>query len=227
VSARAHALAGPRATGPHAGQPVLAAGTPLDEAAAAVVLVHGRGAGAENMLALADALERPRLAYLAPQASGAAGYAWYPQGFMAPIAANEPGLSSGLAVLGELVERLQAAGIPPERTALLGFSQGACLALEFAARNARRYGAVIGFSGGLIGPPGTPRDYPGTLAGTPVFLGCSDRDPHIPKPRVDETAEVLAAMGGQVTKRIYPHMAHTVNADEIDFAQRMLDELVG
>jgi predicted esterase len=210
--------------GPHAGQPVLAAGRPPGEAAAAVVLVHGRGAEAENMLALAEALERPDLAYLAPQA---AGYAWYPQGFMAPLAANEPGLSSGLALLGGLLDRLAAAGLPPERTALLGFSQGACLALEFAARHARRYGAVIGFSGGLIGPPGTPRDYPGALAGTPVFLGCSDRDPHIPKPRVDETAEVLAAMGGQVTKRIYPHMAHTVNADEIDFARGLLDRIAG
>jgi predicted esterase len=212
------------AAGPHAGQPVLAAGAPLGEAAAAVVLVHGRGAEAANMLALAEALERPDLAYLAPQA---AGHAWYPQGFMAPIAANEPGLSSGLAVLAGLVERLAAAGIPPERTALLGFSQGACLALEFSARHARRYGAVVGFSGGLIGPPGTPRDYPGSLAGTPVFLGCSDRDPHIPKPRVDETAEVLAALGGAVTKRIYPHMAHTVNADEIDFARGLLDGLAG
>lgn len=212
------------AGGPHAGQPVLVAGASVAEAAAAVVLVHGRGAGAENMLALAEALERPDLTYLAPQA---AGYAWYPQGFMAPLAANEPGLSSGLAVLGGLVERLQAAGIPPERTALLGFSQGACLALEYAARHARRYGAVIGLSGGLIGPPGTPRDYPGSLAGTPVFLGCSDRDPHIPKPRVDETAEVLAALGGQVMKRIYPHMAHTVNADEIDFARGMLDAIAG
>lgn len=215
------------ASGPHAGQPVLFAGRPLAEAAAAVILVHGRGAGAENMLSLAEALERPDLAYLAPQASGAAGYAWYPQSFMAPLAANEPGLSSGLAVLDGLVGRLSAAGIPPERTALLGFSQGACLALEYAARHARRYGAVIGLSGGLIGPPGTPRDYPGSLAGTPVFLGCSDRDPHIPKPRVDETAEILAALGGQVTKRIYPHMAHTVNADEIDFARGMLDALAG
>ena len=227
MSARSIADVMTTAGGPHAGQPVLVAGAPVGEVAAAVILVHGRGAGAENMLALAEALERPGLAYLAPQASGAAGYAWYPQSFMAPIAANEPGLSSGLAVLGGLVERLQAAGIPPERTALLGFSQGACLALEYAARHARRYGAVIGLSGGLIGPSGTPRDYPGSLAGTPVFLGCSDRDPHIPKPRVDETAEVLAALGGQVTKRIYPHMAHTVNADEIDFARRMLGEIAG
>jgi predicted esterase len=213
---------GPSVGGPHAGQPVLAAGRPPGEAAAAVILVHGRGADAENMLALADALERPDLAYLAPQAAGSA---WYPQGFMAPLAANEPGLSSGLALLRSLVERLARAGLPPERTVLLGFSQGACLALEHAARNARRYGGVVGLSGGLIGPPGTQRDYPGSLAGTPVFLGCSDRDPHIPKARVDETAAVLAALGGAVTKRIYPHMGHTVVADEIEFVRGLLAEL--
>jgi predicted esterase len=213
---------GTAAGGPHAGQPVLAAGRPAGEAAAAVVLVHGRGASAESMFDLASALARPDLAYLAPQA---AGYAWYPQSFMAPLAANEPGISSGLALLGEVVERLAGAGLPPERTVLLGFSQGACLALEFAARNARRYGAVIGFSGGLLGPPGTPRDYPGSLAGTPVFLGCSDRDPHIPRPRVDEAAAVLEALGGAVTERIYPNLAHTVAADEIDFARGLLAEL--
>jgi predicted esterase len=129
---------------------------------------------------------------------------------------NEPGLSSGLARLGEALAEIEAAGIPPERTILLGFSQGACLSLEFAARNARRYGAVVGLSGGLIGPPGTPRDYDGSLAGTPVFLGCSDRDPHIPRERVDETAEVLRGMGAEVTERIYPAMGHTVNEDEME-----------
>jgi predicted esterase len=222
MSARTLVDVGTSVGGPHAGQPVLAAGRPLGEAAAAVVLVHGRGADAENMLALAEALERPDLAYLAPQAAGSV---WYPQGFMAPFAANEPGLSSGLALLGGIVERLTAAGLPPDRTVLLGFSQGACLGLEFAARNARRYGGIVGFSGGLIGPPGAPRDDAGSLAGTPVFLGCSDRDPHIPKPRVDETAAVLTALDGAVTKRIYPHMAHTVVADEIDFVRGMLAAL--
>ncbi len=135
---------------------------------------------------------------------------------------NEPGLSSGLARLGEALAEIEAAGIPPERTLLLGFSQGACLSLEFAARNARRYGAVVGLSGGLIGPPGTPRDYPGSLAGTPVFLGCSDRDPHIPLKRVDETAEVLRGMGAEVTERIYPAMGHGVNEDEMEFVRGLV-----
>jgi predicted esterase len=203
----------------HAGRSV---GRSADDAAAAVILVHGRGATAESMLDLAAALARPDLAYLAPQA---AGYAWYPQSFMAPLAANEPGISSGLALLGEVVGGLAAAGLPAERVVLLGFSQGACLTLEFAARHARRYGGVVGFSGGLLGPAGTPRDYPGSLAGTPVFLGCSDRDGHIPEPRVDEAAAVLRALGGEVTERIYPGLGHTVNADEIAFARALLDVL--
>jgi predicted esterase len=209
---------------PHRGQPVATAGRPLERAAAAVVMVHGRGATAESILTLAEEFDRPDLAYLAPQAHG---YAWYPYPFMSPLAANEPGLSSGLAILGELVARLGTVGVPPERAVLLGFSQGACLALEFAARNTRRYGGVVALSGGLIGPPGTPREYPGTLAGTPVFLGCSDRDPHIPRERVDESARVLAGLGGEVTERIYPALGHTVNEDEIEFVRGLLDRLTG
>jgi predicted esterase len=205
---------------------VATAGRPLAGALAAVVMVHGRGATAESILTLADELRVPDLAYLAPQAHG---HAWYPYSFLAPMEQNEPGLSSGLATLGDLVERVGAAGIPPERTVLLGFSQGACLALEFAARygrHRRRLGGVVGLSGGLIGPPGTPREYAGDLAGTPVFLGCSDRDPHIPRERVDETAQVLTGMGGEVTERIYPAMGHTVNEDEIEFVRGLLAGLV-
>ena len=198
---------------------VLAAGTPLGQATAAMILVHGRGAPAEDILSLGRELDRPDLAYLAPQAPG---YAWYPYSFLAPLEQNEPGLSNGLDLLGHLVERLEGAGIPPERTVLLGFSQGACLSLEFAARNAKRYGGVIGLSGGLIGPPGTPRDYQGSLADTPVFLGCSDRDPHIPLARVKETSEVLERMGARVTERIYPAMGHTVNEDEIQHVRDLL-----
>lgn len=198
---------------------VLAAGTPLGQATAAMILVHGRGATAEDILSLGRELGRPDLAYLAPQAEG---YSWYPYSFLAPMERNEPGLSNGLALLGHLVERLGSEGIPPERTVLLGFSQGACLTLEYAARNARRFAGVAGLSGGLIGPPGTPRDYPGSFDGTPVFLGCSDRDPHIPLERVKETTQVLTRMGAQVTERIYPAMGHTVNEDELERVRALL-----
>ena len=209
-------------TGPHQGQPVLTAGEPLDKATAAMLMLHGRGATAEDILALSAELQQPGFAYLAPQA---AGYSWYPNSFLAPIESNEPGLSSGLAVIASLLAKLAQAGIPPERTILLGFSQGACLSLEFAARNARRYGGLAGLSGGLIGPDGTPRDYPGSLAGTPVFLGCSDTDFHIPKERVEFSAEVLRKLGGNVTVRLYPGMGHTVNLDEIRSVQDMMATL--
>ena len=209
-------------SGPHQGQPIVAAGRPLKEADAAMVMVHGRGATAESILELAQEFGHPELAYVAPQA---AGYQWYPYSFLAPMPQNEPGLSSGLARLGEVLALLESEGVPPERTVLLGFSQGACLALEFTARNARRYGGVVGLSGGLIGPPGTPREYEGGFAGTPVFLGCSDRDPHIPRERVDETAEVLREMGAEVTERIYPGMGHTVNEDEVELVRGMLLQL--
>jgi predicted esterase len=184
-----------------------------------MVMVHGRGATAENILQLWREFAAPELAYVAPQA---AGNTWYPNSFLAPMEKNEPGLSSGLARIGEVLAGLEAAGIPPERTFLLGFSQGACLSLEFAARNVRRYGGVFGLSGGLIGPPGTPRDYPGGFAGTPVFLGCSDHDPHIPRERVDETAEVMRRMGAEVTERIYPALGHNVNVDEVEFVKALI-----
>lgn len=204
---------------PHVGDRIVGTGRALEEAKAAMILVHGRGAPAEDILGIAGELDRPDLAYLAPQA---AGYSWYPYSFLAPMEQNEPGLSSGLALIGDLVARLEQAGIPPERTVLLGFSQGACLSLEYAARNARRFGGVVGLSGGLIGPPGTPREYAGSLEGTPVFLGCSDRDPHIPLERVQETTRVLTAMGASVTEKIYPRMGHTVNEDEIEHVKALL-----
>jgi predicted esterase len=210
-------------TGPHQGQPVLTAGEPLERAKAAMIMIHGRGASAEDILSLAGEVNQPGFAYLAPQA---AGYTWYPNSFLAPIASNEPGISSGLAVIATLFEHLTAAGIGPERTILLGFSQGACLSLEFASRNARRYGGVAGLSGGLIGPDGTPRDYPGSLQGTPIFLGCSDRDMHIPKERVLFSAEFLERQGGTVTARLYPNMGHTVNDDELEAVRAMMVSLL-
>lgn len=207
---------------PHQGQPVRLAGEALMDAQAAVLMAHGRGAQAEDILTLVPLLKTPGVAFLAPQASG---NAWYPNRFMAPMQSNEPWLSSALAFLDRTLAIILEAGIPAERTILLGFSQGACLILEYAARNARRYGGLAGLSGGLIGPVGTPRKYPGSLDGTPVFLGCSDVDFHIPKERVDETAEVLRRLGGQVTERLYPNMEHMVNEDEIAFVREMLSLL--
>jgi predicted esterase len=207
---------------PHGGQPVRTAGTPLADAHAAVVMVHGRGASADSILTLAPALATTDVAFLAPQAGGSQGSQWYPNGFMAPIERNEPGITSGMRAIARVLEQVAAAGIPPERTLLLGFSQGACLATEFAARHARRYGGVACLSGGLIGPDGTPRDYAGSLDGTPVFLGCSDIDGHIPAPRVRESADVLRRLGGEVTMRLYPGMGHLVNDDEIVEVRSMI-----
>ena len=204
---------------PHANQPVRAAGVPLDRARAAVVMVHGRGSSADNILTLAPEIAADDVAFLAPQAAGGT---WYPLGFMSPIALNEPGISSGMRAIARLLDRIAAAGVPPERTVLLGFSQGACLATEYAARHAQRYGGVAGLSGGLIGPDDTPRDYAGSLDGTPVFLGCSDVDFHIPAERVRETAEVLRRLGGDVDMRLYRGMGHTVNEDELEAVRALL-----
>jgi predicted esterase len=205
--------------GPHQGQQVFTAGKPLAEAQAAMILIHGRGATAVSILELANELYHPEFAYLAPQA---AGNTWYPYSFLAPMAQNEPGLTSGLQVIADLIGQVEDAGIPAEKIVLAGFSQGACLASEFVARNARRYGGLLAFSGGLIGPPGTPRDYAGSLAGTPVFVGCSDVDFHIPLERVEETAVMLTNLGAKVNKQIYPKMGHTIVQDEIDQANRIL-----
>ena len=177
-----------------------------------VLLIHGRGATAESMLPLGEVLAFPDLTYLAPQAEG---YTWYPQSFMAPTAANEPFLSRSLRRITEIIAEIVGAGIMPERLAVIGFSQGACLAAETLLRNPQPYGFIGILSGGAIGPPGTPRDYQGSLAGARVFLGCSDRDPHIPLVRVNETTAVFGRMGAQVTERIYPGTSHGINDDEI------------
>ena len=229
---------------PHQQQPVLSSGAPEERATAAVILVHGRGASAESMLPLADeVLANPADAADTPAAAGssdvairapqAANFAWYPNSFLAPLDANEPYLTSALGAVHDVVMSLEQSGIPPERIVLLGFSQGACLVTEFAARHARRYGGVVAFSGGLIGsgsqdgrpPEDKTFDYGGDMNGTPVFLGCSDRDPHIPVRRVDQTAAVFERLGADVTRRIYQDMGHTVNDDEIDHARILVMNL--
>jgi predicted esterase len=211
--------------GPHAGQPIAMAGVPLGETAGALILVHGRGGDAAGMLGVAELVAPSRTLCLAPQA---AGHTWYPHRFTEPVARNEPYLGSALSVLDDLVDRMRDAGLPPERIAIMGFSQGACLALEFALRRARRFGAVIGLSGGLIGdavapPPASARPF----GGMPVLLGCSERDPHIPLGRVRETDAVLRALGAEVVTRIYPGGSHDINKDELDLARRLLAQVVG
>jgi len=207
----------------HRNQPVLVSGRPLNSAKAAVILVHGRGASATDILSLAEELDHPEFAYLAPEA---AGHAWYPYSFLAPLAQNQPWLNSALSLLGTVVGRVVAAGIPRHKIALVGFSQGACLATEFVARNAVRYGALFAFTGGLIGPPGTRFNYPGDLSGTPCFFGAGDPDPHVPWERVKESASVFSALGGVVTLRRYPGLSHTINQDEILVAKNLLSGLV-
>lgn len=209
--------------GPHQGQPVQHAGADPEDASAGVVLAHGRGATAASMLQFAQSLGVEDVAYLAPQA---ARNTWYPNRFLAPIESNEPGLSSGLQAVGDAVETLRSAGIDDERIVVGGFSQGACLASEFAARNARRYGGVVALSGGLIGPEGTEFAYDGDMDGTPVFVGCDEADPHIPLERVHETSTAFEALGADVTERVYSGMGHTVNADEQEFVAEMLERLV-
>jgi phospholipase/carboxylesterase len=205
------------------GAAVAAAGAPLGRAKAAVVMMHGRGASAQNMLSFADAFAQPDIAYLAPQAPGSS---WYPYSFLAPFEANEPALSRSLSTVGSTLGTLADQGFGRERVVLLGFSQGGCLALEYAARNACRYGGIVGLSAGLIGPPATPRDYLGSLSGTPVFVGCGDSDGHIPLARVQETTDVLRRLGGDVTERIYPGMGHTIDDDEVKHIRRMLAGLL-
>jgi predicted esterase len=204
----------------HGGQRVLRAGAELGKARGAAILIHGRGATAGSILGLAEALARPDFHYLAPQA---AGNTWYPYPFMEPRGANEPHLSSALLRMLRLVEELGAAGMPAERVAIIGFSQGACLASDFAVRHPRRYGGIGVLSGGLIGSTIDPEDYVGSLAGTPVFVGCSDVDGHIPVERVKLTSAILGGLGASVTERIYPGMGHSVNEDEIAHLQAMLD----
>lgn len=219
------------ASHPHHGQEIATTGAPLGQGRAVVIMIHGRNAAPANILSLAPELDRslgsardrPDVTYLAPAAANAT---WYPYSFLADREKNEPWLSSALRMLGELVERVSDAGIPKHKILLLGFSQGACLSSEFAVRNAARYGGILIYSGGVIGPPGTTWNETGDFDKTPVFLGCSDVDAHVPKARVDESADVFARMGADVTKRIYPGMGHLVNEDEIKFARDLIDKVL-
>ena len=206
-------------TDPHGNQPVLRHGPDARDARLAVILVHGRGGSAEDLLGLASELHLDDVLYVAPEA---ADHTWYPYSFLSPMERNEPGLTSGLNRIAGLIDSLRHEGMSPDRVALMGFSQGACLALEYAARYARRYAAVIGLSGGVIGPPGTPREYLGSLDSTPLFLGCSDIDPHIPLERVHETAAVFRTLGAVVDEQIYAGMGHVVNAEELAAARALL-----
>lgn len=209
---------------PHRDQPVLTSGAKLTEAAGAVILLHGRGASAKDILGLGREFQQPALAYFAPQA---AGDSWYPYSFLAPIERNEPWLTSALNKVGAIVEEISRAGVPREKIVIAGFSQGACLASEFVARSAARYGGLMAFSGGLIGPPGTDFRYGGTLHGTPAFLGSADPDAHVPWQRVEESASVLRALGAEVVLRRYAGMPHAINAAEIEEARELVTRSFG
>lgn len=202
--------------GPHNGALLYMSGAPLAQAGAAVVLVHGRGAEAADMLSLADELDFPGAAWLAPEAVGAQ---WYPHRFLVAAELNQPWLDSALEVVGAAVQAAEGAGVPAQRIFLLGFSQGACLALEWAARSGRKVGGVFGLSGGLIGNDAEVEAHSGNLEGMPVFLGCSDVDEHIPAARVEQTGRVFERLGADVTLRLYKGMGHTINRDELEFIQ--------
>jgi phospholipase/carboxylesterase len=205
----------------HANQPVLRAGAPLAEAKGAVVLLHGRGGSAEDILSLAQPLYREGVAYLAPQA---AGHTWYPNSFLAPREANEPWLSSALEKIGSVVSEIEAAGISRDRVVVAGFSQGACLATEFVASNPARYAGLIAFTGGLIGPPGEDLHHEGSLTGTPALFLSGDPDPHVPWQRVQASARELERMGAVVSARRYPGRPHTITAEELDLARTLIRE---
>ncbi|HEY1742368.1 MAG TPA: phospholipase [Granulicella sp.] len=194
-------------------------GAALEEAAGAVILLHGRGGSAEDILSLAEAMYNPRLAYLAPQAAGSS---WYPNSFLAPRESNEPWLSSALCKVESVLELAIAAGIPRERVVIGGFSQGACLSTEFVATHPVRYAGLIALTGGLIGPLGGDVSHTGDLEGMPAFFGSGDPDPHVPWSRVQESADVLTAMGAKVTVRRYPGRPHTVSQEELEFGRRLL-----
>lgn len=198
----------------------LTAGKPLNEATKVMVVVHGRGGSVADMLSLSKHIKSDDFGFIAPEASG---NTWYPHSFLKPLTENEPYLSSALQVLTSLRARLQSDyNLKPSQIYWLGFSQGACLVLEFVARNAMDYGGVFGLSGGLIGPEGTIRSYEGAFGNTPFFLGCSDIDPHVPKQRVLESEQVFRRMGADVTAKLYPNFSHTINEDELNIVNLLI-----
>lgn len=210
------------AIAPHAGQPVVTMGAPLGAGRVVVIALHGRGATPTNILDLAPAIGNEHVTFLAPAAYGGT---WYPKGFMAPIEENEPGITSAISVVHALIDEAVAHGVPAKRIVLMGFSQGACLVSTAAQQRPARYGGVLVYSGGLIGPPGTVWSAEGDFAGTPGFLGCSDVDGHIPADRVRESAAHLGQMGAAVTLRLYPGMGHTINDEEVAFGRELLAKL--
>jgi len=212
-----------RFEGPHQKSKTVYAGADIKNAKGAMVMIHGRGATAESIITLADELGADDLHLVAPQASQ---FQWYPNSFLAPTERNEPGLSSGLQAIHDIVTELVEAGIPREKIILLGFSQGACLASEFVARHPAKYGGLAALSGGVIGDEVSAENYTGSLDGTPAFLGCSNIDAHIPKERVDETEEILSSLGAKVTKKIYQGMGHTVNEDEIGEVSKIIQRVI-
>jgi phospholipase/carboxylesterase len=208
---------------PHGGTRTLTYGAPLEEARAAMILVHGRGASPEDIMGVAPEVDPGSVAYLAP---AAAGGAWYPQTFMNPQPSNQPWLNSALGRVGGLISHINGAGIPSDKIVLLGFSQGACLASEYVARHPMRYGGLAVLSGGLIGTDEELTGYTGSLNSTPVFFGCSNVDPHIPEARVRRSGDIMKTLGAQVEVNIYPGMGHNINQDEITIVRAMLEKLV-
>jgi phospholipase/carboxylesterase len=206
-------------TDPHRDQPVRTLGAPLTQAAAAVVLLHGRGASAEDILGLAGEMYDERIAYIAPEA---ADHRWYPYSFMAPIAENEPWLSSALAKVAAVVKLAVDSGLSLERIFVCGFSQGACLATEFIARHPAHYGGLVALTGGLIGPPDADLHHTGNLAGMPALFSSGDPDPHVPWSRVVASAKQFTAMGAEVKTQRYPGRPHTVLPEEIESARELI-----
>lgn len=208
---------------PHAKAGVAHGGAAIREASGVVILLHGRGASTSDILDVGAELGFSRAGLLAPQASG---HSWYPKSFLATLAQNEPWLSSALRRVDQLIEQCAAAGMLSERVAICGFSQGACLATEFVARHPRRYAGLVAFTGGLIGPPGGDLHHPGSLAGTPVLFSSGDPDPHVPWQRVEESAQMLRLMGGEVELRRYPGRSHTILREEVANARNLLEPVM-